>query len=193
MRALMGILFALLAFTAQPAAAQQDVTNPPDPWIHAATGAAFPAVVGEFERGRVVVYSADGRDASVGYNLRKDDGVLVVTLYVYPTRADFDCPETFKDAQLAIQNYKGAQVLSETLVASPSGTHGKVARFASYRIPKGAMRADIPETRSDLYLFCPKSGEWLVKYRATWLSDINFEGSADALLHALRWPSKLDQ
>jgi hypothetical protein len=190
-RFLAGLGALSLAWLAVPAAAQEEVANPPDPWVHAATGTSFPAAVGTFRRGRVYEYSPDGRDASVGYSMRRGDDQVTVTLYVYPTIAELNCRETYEDAKRSIENYAGVRLLSEVLEPPPSGRGAPVARQADYLIPAGAMRADIPELRSEIYLYCPAGNQWLVKSRASWDSDADFSDDVEALMHAIQWAGNL--
>jgi hypothetical protein len=182
---------ALLAVVAPPAAAQREVAAPADPWVHAATGAAFPTKVGDFIRGRVVEYSEDGRDASAGYQLKRGDQWLSVTFYVYPMWKTGTCDDVFADVKANIARYKGAAVVAEGREPAPSGRGGPAARYVRYTLPAGAMREDLPAVRSDAYLHCAPGGEWLVKYRASGNADFDFKPEVDRLLHAIRWPAKL--
>jgi hypothetical protein len=191
---LTGLGAALLALVAAPALGQQEVADPPDPWLHAATLAPFPAEVAGFRRGRVIEYSADGRDASVGYHLARGDDRLTVTLYVYPTIAGRTCGQVFDAAKADVAQYQGAWLIGERREAPPGGgdSGGNGAWFARYSIPAGAMAASIPEVWSDVYLYCPAGGEWLVKYRATWDADVDFSEDIARLIHAIEWPDGLD-
>jgi hypothetical protein len=184
-------LAGLLAFTSPPAVAQKEVANPADPWVHAATGTRFPAQLVGFERRQVYEYADDGLDASVSYFMLKGDAWVTVTLYVYPAFAEFECSDTYEDAKLSIQAYAGAQLVSESIEPAPAGRGGPAALHARYQIPAGSMAPDIPESRSDLYLYCPAGDQWLVKYRATWRSTADFSGEVDQLLNAIRWPGNL--
>jgi hypothetical protein len=191
LRTLAGLAAALLAFAALPVAAQTEVPDAPDPWIHEATGTAFPAEVAGFHRSRVIEYSDDGRDAGVNYALARGEEWLTVSLYVYPTFSDLDCKGTYEDARGTIAAYSGARLLSEMRDPAPSGSGNAVAYHASFLLPAGAVRPDIPEARSDVYLYCPAGGEWLVKYRATWSAAADFSHDIEALLHAIAWPGNL--
>jgi hypothetical protein len=194
MRALARFVLALgvaLLAVAQPAAAQTEVADPPDPWIHAATGTAFPAAVAGFSRNRVIEYSQDGRDAGVNYALSHGDEWLIVSLYVYPAFADLDCEGTYEDARGTIAAYSGAQLLGEARDPPPSGRGEAAAYHARFLLPAGAIRPDIQEARSDVYLYCPAGGQWLVKYRATGSAGADFAPDVEALLHAIAWPGNL--
>ena len=191
LRSIVLSIAALLALAPLPAAAQQEVSNPPDPWVHAATGTRFPATVGQFQRGRVVEYSDDGHDASVGYSMARDDDRLSVTLYVYPVVAGLNCVETYQDAKASIARYAGTQLVSESRERAPGGVGAPAAYHARYFIPAGSMAANLPAVRSELYLYCPPGDEWLVKYRATWGVDTDFAGDVETLLHAIDWPDSL--
>ena len=176
---------------AVPAAAQQDVVNPPDPWVHAATGARFPAVVGPFQRGRVTEFSQDGHDAAIGYSMVRGGDQATVTLYVYPAIDGLDCAATYEDAKASIARYDGAEVVSQSLERAPGGEGAPVAHHARYFVPAGSMAAQLPAVRSDLYLYCPPGDRWLVKYRATWAAEADFANDVETLLHSIEWPDSL--
>ena len=190
-RSFLGFAAATAALSAAPALAQRQVADASDPWVHAPTGTRFPATIEGFERGRVTEYSEDGRDASVGYTMRRGDEWVTVTLYVYPSIADWDCQTTFADVKRNIENHKGAQLVSEGLGPAPSGRGGPAAFHARYSLPAGAMGERVPAVRSDAYLYCPAGGEWLVKYRATWGAEGDFSKEVETLLRAIAWPKKL--
>lgn len=184
---------ALATIAAQPAGAQQAVDNPPGVWIHAPSGTAYPRFLGAAERTSITEFDAEGRDASTGYSMRTDAGVLILTLYVYPAIEEMDCAATFDDAQMAItQAYQGEDLLSEADAASPGGTSAGAARLARYTIPEGGMRAGYPAMVSDLYLHCPASGDWLVKYRASWSGSAADFPDVAALLAQVSWGPGLE-
>ena len=189
-RCLAGLGAALLVL-ALPASAQTEVADPPDPWVHAATGTPFPAEAAGFRRSRVIEYSEDGRDAGVNYALSRGDEWLMVSLYVYPAFTDLDCKGTYEDARATVAAYRGAKLLGEARDPAPSGRGEGVAYHARFLLPAGVVREDIPEARSDVYLYCPAGGQWLVKYRATWSAGADFEHDIEALVHAIAWPGNL--
>jgi hypothetical protein len=180
-----------LALSSTPALAQREIKDAPDPWVHAATGTKFPAQVGEFKRQRVTEYSEDGRDASAGYRIDRGDLSATVTFYVYPAYPAMTCTAVYEDAKSHIANYKGARLLGEGTSTAPSGRGLPVAFEARYNIPAGAMREDLPALDSELYLYCPPSGEWLVKYRASGSEGMDFHKQVETLMHAIAWPAKL--
>jgi hypothetical protein len=190
---LAGIGGCLLALAPAPLAAQQDVPNPPDPWVHAGTGTSFPAALAGFRRGRVVEYTEDGRDASVGYSIARGDDRLTVTLYVYPVIEGLDCRQTFEDAKASVAKHQGAWLVGQRRESSPRGAGPNRAWFARYTLPAGSMAATIPESWSDVYLYCPTGGEWLVKYRATWNAEVDFSDDIAGLIRAIDWPDHLDE
>lgn len=191
MRNIFGGICAGLMFASAPAAAQTDIENAPDPWVHSATGASFPASIAGFERRRVVKYSEDGRDVSVGYNLNRDGKFVVVTLYAYPAPAGLSCAETFADAQSHIAKRQGARLVREGMELAPSGAGAPVAHYARYAIPAGGMGDGSPAVTSDLYLHCPKGAGSLVKYRATGDAGFEFGPDVTRLLRAIAWPVQL--
>ena len=173
--------------------AQQAVDNPPGVWIHAPSGTAYPRFLGAAERMSITEFDAEGYDASAGYSMRTDAGLLILTLYVYPAMGELDCAATFDDAQLAItQAYQGEVLLSEATAASPSGSSAGTAQLARYAIPEGGMRESYPALVSDLYLHCPASGDWLVKYRASWSGSADDFPDVAALLTQVSWGPGLE-
>ena len=181
----------VFALSAAPALAQRDVTDAPDPWVHAATKTPFPAKVGDFQRTRIIEYSADGRDASAAYRLDRGDQWVNVTLYVYPAYPDMTFSQVYDDARSNIDKYRGATLVSSALVAPPSGRGKPTAMLGHYSLPAGAMRDALPALNSDIYLYCPPSGDWLVKYRATGTLGIDFGKDVETLVRAVAWPAKL--
>ena len=186
-----GGLCAVLMLATAPVVAQTEIKDAPNPWVHPATGASFPASIAGFERRRVVEYSEDGRDVSVGYNLKRDGKFLVVTLYAYPASAGVSCADTFADAKSHIAKRQGARLVREGLDLAPSGSGAPVAHYARYAIPAGGMGDGSPAVTSDLYLHCPKGSGFLVKYRATGDDGFEFGPDVTRLLRAIAWPAPL--
>lgn len=187
-----GLALAAIA-TPPPASAQQAVDNPPGVWIHAPSGTAYPRFLGAAERISITEFDADGRDASAGYSMRTETGVLILTLYVYPAIDEMDCATTFNDAQRAItEAYQGENLLGKAAAASPGGSIADAAQLARYTIPEGGMREGYPAMVSDLYLHCPAGGEWLVKYRASWSGSAAEFPDVAAMLAQVSWGPGLE-
>lgn len=181
--------FMILTAPLSAATAQRDVENAPDPWIHQAIGAAFPAKLGEFTRGSIREYSEDGRDASAAYSLARQDGNVTVTIYVFPSQGE-TCDQQYEGAKQNISAYPGARLVGEEPANTPDGTGEAAARTALYELPAGSMHPNLPALRSELYLFCPAGSEWMVKGRASWSGKDRIPPIA-ALMKSVNWPAPL--
>lgn len=186
-----GVLASLLAFVAVPAGAQVQVDNPPDPWTHAGTGTQFPAALSGFQRRQVFEYSEDGRDAGVNYFQRRGDDWANVSVYVYPAISGSNCQAVYEEAKADVTGYAGARLVGERMDPPPAGRGAPAAYHARYQLPAGSMRADLPELRSEVYLYCPTGNQWLVKYRATWTLGTDFAPDVETLIRSFEWPGSL--
>lgn len=168
-----------------PAAAQRDVENAPDPYVHKVAGVAFPLQAGGFERGRVVEFDPDGSDASVGY--KPTDLAGEVTLYLYPL-SGVSCADHFAGAHEAVMR-RSASILAESPVFSIPAFHEATQLSRSYTVPAGGYGYDHPELISFLWVGCPADSDWIVKYRASFLATdaINLLGIEQRFFGALDW------
>lgn len=185
-------LLGLMAVVPQQLAAQQSVANPDGIWRHQGSGAIFPRFIGSAERNSITEFNAEGTDASAGYSLNNDSGVLILTIYVYPTLDNLTCRQNFDDSKRAIDQYDGVDMRDEGMLPNPSGRTDQVAYHARYFIPAGAVRPDYPALWSDLYLHCPKNSGWLVKYRASWTGTKEDFPDIPKLLRQVEWGSGLE-
>ncbi|WP_128891944.1 hypothetical protein [Erythrobacter sp. HKB08] len=186
--------FALLLVAAVPLAAQaqERTAIPSGPWLHEPSGTTFPDQIGGASRGNTATtFDEAGIDVAVGYSLKNDDGVLILTLYVYPPYGGLDCAESFSDAQVSINKYRGVRKLSQGSAPSPSGKSMHAATHARYAIPAGGMNPNYPALVSDLYVHCSPGDEWLVKYRASWTGSEETFPDVFAMLREIDWPEKL--
>lgn len=188
--ALAAAVFALSATT--PALAQTEVRNPPPVWKHRVLGVPFPDRIGDFVRSSVVEYDAEGADASVNYNLVRENGPFAkVTLYVYPPQER--CEENYEGARFAITSrYAGAALVDEGKRPSPGGTPD-AAHFSVYTFDYDVTGKGPEPVRSQLYVWCTPDSAWSVKYRATYSADVSLDEDVIALLRAIRWPPPLDR
>ena len=181
---------AVLALATPAASQMQDLPNTGDNWTHEATGTILPAQAGAFSRVSLRTYDDAGHDASAGYRMVNEDGMLIVSVYIYPGHKDFGCREVFEASRGHITNYEGERLLSEggreSLLGNCAETH-----FARYLIPAGGVKANLPELVSDLYLTCPEGNEWMVKYRASWTGSEETFPSLDPLFDRIAWPVSL--
>lgn len=168
--------------------AQKRIEQPTGPWKHRGTGVIFPDKVGQFERISITEYTSNGQDGSVGYRLVNDDGTLILTTYLYPKSEGANCAEIFADAASQIAKKPGAQEERIRLAPSPDRARPSAALSIRYAMPENSTGEGHPASLSDLYLYCPAKGEWLVKYRASWFGGTaeNFPDPLD-LMSAIDW------
>lgn len=185
-------LAGISAVSSEPAVAQERLHNPAGIWIHENSGAIFPRFLGGAERVTITKFVDDGSDVGISYNMRNGDDNLHLSVYVYPKLAGIDCKQTYEGAKASVEQYGGAALVTESRKTSPSGVGSGSAYYASYSIPAGAMRPDMPELVSDLYLYCSPSTNWLVKYRASWTGSANDMPDIGSLLQQVGWPDGLD-
>lgn len=168
--------------------AQKRIEQQAGPWKHRGAGVVFPDRVGQFERTSITEYTSNGRDGSVGYRLVNDDGTLILTAYLYPKVDGANCAEIFADAASHIAKNPGAQEERIWLSPSPDRARASAALSIRYAMPENYTGEGRPASLSDLYLYCPAKGDWLVKYRATWFGGTaeNFPDPLD-LMSAIDW------
>lgn len=185
-------LAGLTIATPVTAVAQQRIENPEGTWIHASTDTAFPRVIGMAERTSITEFDSDGNDVGVGYSYKDDNGVLVLTVYVYPVIPEFDCKQTYADSKLAIDRYEGSELLSEMTTYEAGDDSDGEAHFGRYYIPAGAMRPGYPEMVSDVFLYCPAGSGYLVKYRASWNGLESTFPDVSAMMRQIGWGESVD-
>lgn len=164
------MLAMILAVAAVPLLAQTEVTNAPDPYVHAGAGVRFPAAAGLFRRGRIVSFDASAYDASVGYRI---DGMAgEMTLYVYPDAGD-TCRSWFDGADEAVLQ-RGSATRNQSAAPIKLFPGVGVEQFsAQYTIPAGSLDYDNAEFASYLWVGCRKDARgngWVMKYRGTFLA-----------------------
>jgi hypothetical protein len=185
-RHLCAAILATMIALAAPAHAQREITDAPDPYVHAGAGIAFPAKVDEFRRGRVFEYSPDGANASVGYKPPAQKGEM--TVYVYPGKGG-SCSDWFRDADAAVMNRAGVARIDTAapLRLVPEGLPDQLS--ASYTIPPGTYGFDHPEMVSYVWVGCVADGNWVVKYRGSFeaADAAKASGLAERLFAAIDW------
>lgn len=185
------MLFAALAVALQPAAAQTDIENAPDPYVHPGNGVAFPAMIGTIQRDRIVAYDGEQQDVSVGYWI---DGVVgEMTVYLYPIRG-YSCAEEFEGARDAVLQRgatEDASGSSLSLSQFPSG----VQKFARFAVAENGFGFEHPELDSYLLVVCPVAGDWIIKYRGSFSPQEtpNVSTYTKALFDGIDWSALLAQ
>lgn len=153
------------------------------PYSHGQSGMMFPVTVGEFIRGTITRFDAQGLNTSVGYNLYQIPKAAAATIYVYPSPSivSIGSPENVVESGRStlcqneyearkreiISAHPGAKLLNEDVLASPKngviGT-GKTATFEYEEVFAGVRQP----LHSRLDMFCYINGKWTVKYRFTY-------------------------
>ncbi|GGD57683.1 hypothetical protein GRI62_01975 [Erythrobacter arachoides] len=153
--------------TPSMAVGQQTVSEPPDPYIHAAANMAFPAAIDGFVRSRVIEYDDEGVDASVEYGLPALGSPIWMTVYIYPA-SYAPCEQDFADADAAISQNEGITGSRNIAPITPSAFAGVEQYSASYSIEPGALNANHPRMETRLWIACPSGSEMHIKIRATY-------------------------
>ncbi len=193
-------------------------TRPPEPsigpqivaapgtFIHAGSGMGFPVAIDEHRRIEVVRYDAAGLDVSAGYNLVGPLGMVVATVYVFPspvvvlyaspatTRVKTDavvllqanrCAQAFDVQKDAVRvAHPAARPIGETEVHSqryPNAAHARMATFEFEDNFAGQRQA----LRSELWVFCGVNARWSVKFRFTYPSRLNATAQIAAFMARL--------
>lgn len=185
-------LVAMLSFgNSAPAAAQREVENAADPYLHKGVGVAFPQKADGFERKRIVEFDDDGNNAAIGYT--PADLAGEISIYLYPL-GGLSCAEQFAGAHEAVMR-RNAAVLGKDPIFSIPSFHDATQLSRSYTIPAGGYGYEHPELVSFLWVGCPAGGDWIVKYRASFLASdaVRLFGIEQRLFGALNWSSLLGQ
>lgn len=161
------------------------VENPPDPYVHKVAGVEFPAKVGAFKRGRVTEFNEDGSDAAVGYSM--DGMASEITIYVYPY-AGRSCDEAYVSSQDAITS-RGSRALARDAGLNMPGFALARQQSSSYDVAPGGYGFDHAALVSYLWVGCVPGGEWLVKYRGSYLKsdEAKVSGLAQRLFSQIDW------
>jgi hypothetical protein len=164
--------------------AQAQTTHTDGPFVHAASGMVFPAMVGEFKRFRETLDKGNGASAGYGYASRQ--GRITATLVVFLPPAEPDFCKEYIDASREglIRAHPDAQALQPT-EAPPVEGYANVASVAnrySYSNTRGGAAL-----RSDHYFYCNVGGKWLVQYDFTYAANLDANSQISSFLHDLRW------
>ena len=182
------LLLASSGATSAYAQAERTITPPAGDWIHP-SGMHFPATVGGFTRLTIEAFDQDtDDDVSVAYRNDASTALMLVSVFLYPTRPGKTCAQEFDGIMNSVvEATPQASRTSQRPAAAPSGRKPGSAFYARYTIPAGALREDIPALTSDVYLACSPDGKWNVHYRATWAGDSDQLGPVMGLMKGLPW------
>lgn len=199
---IIALLIGLLAAT--PAAAQQRIDRP-GPVVHEPARAVFPEQVGAFRRANVVSYGPNGDNVSASYNLARDGGRLLITIYIYPATgivagpgggdtADVArasrCLAEFEGVNGAVARaHGGARPLESGPAEAPAGVGAGLAHRSIFRL-RANFDDRIQDIRSEARLYCYVGGDWLVKYRASSSDGMNVTEDIEAFIAQGPWPGR---
>ena len=196
-------------YTSRPNAALEDPIRlqAKDAFVHGPSGVSFPERIGPFARSDLTQYDADGRNVSVGYDIRGGMFSMSATVYVYPGEsvgsflADGDqvaeWTERVKRRELesnkaAIREGHAKDGMEEVFedvvtVESRGGRHRGTKTSWDFTNALGT-----PGLRgtTHLYLFMGVGGEWIVKFRITHPRGIDVTKPTDTLFRGLAWPGE---
>lgn len=191
-------------FAAAPALAQQRIDRA-GPVLHSQARAVFPEQVGAFRRANVVSYGPRGDDISASYNLHRDGGRLLITIYIYPaTRiaagptggqsADIaramSCQSEFQSVNRAIeQAHPGPRALAVAPSAPPTGLAPAFSQRSVYLL-RTNFDGRMQDLRSEARLYCYVGGEWLVKYRISSSEGMEVVDDIEAFVSQGPWPGR---
>lgn len=199
-------IIALLAalLTAAPVAAQQRIDRP-GPVAHGQAHAVFPEQVGTFRRANVVSYGANGNDISASYNLVRDGGRLLITIYIYPAARIAAGPSGGDAAEVAraarclaefqgvngavAQAHGGARPLESGPASAPTGVGAGLAHRSVFRL-RTNFDDRMQDIRSEARLYCYVGGDWLVKYRASSSEGMDVTADIEAFIAQGPWPGR---
>ncbi len=196
------LLLGLLA--AAPSMAQQRIDRP-GPIPHERARAIFPEQVGGFRRASVVSYGPNGDNMSASYNLVRDGGRLLITIYIYPaarigpgpgggSSADVAratrCLAEFEGVNQAVtQAYGGTRPVENGPTAAPTGVGAGLAHRSVFRL-RTNFDDRMQDVRSEARVYCYVGGDWLVKYRASSSEGMDVAAEIEAFIAQGPWPGR---
>lgn len=173
------------------------------PYSHSQSGMMFPIAVGEFIRGSITRFDAQGLNVSVGYNLYQMPKAVAATIYVYPSPSivSIGSPVNVVESARAtmceneyearkreiIGAHPGAKLLSEDVLASPNRGvigAGKTATYEYEEVFAGVLQP----LHSRLDMFCYIGGKWTVKYRFTYPAALDAKPDLAKFIETVPWP-----
>ena len=188
-----------------PVSAQEIQVAGGETYVQTATGMRFPAQVGDWVRGRLYRYAADGSDESAGYHLGRPGAEITATVYVYPSPPlDIEpgsdpaavvltqallCGNQFAGVRREIEaSYQDETLISDGAADPPQPGAAPVGYSAVYTFTAGAFwgRRDVP-VRSEAHLFCYVGGRWSVKYRISYPAEADASAEVAAFMRNLVW------
>jgi hypothetical protein len=193
-------MFFLIMLTGCSGPSPQYLTRPEaisvsGPYVHQASGFSFPVIAGEFVRGSVQKYDAQGQDISVAYNLTDRSRLIAATIYVYPSPPIISIgspPSVIQTVRSHLCNQEFNTRMQEIMAAHPNArpvdTSGQPASTAEHfsLFEYEEVFANVRQPLlSELELSCHVNDKWTVKYRITYPRDLSVEYEVQGLKRAI--------
>lgn len=166
---------------------------------HRAARADFPMRAGDFHRTRVVQYDAEGLDLSASYDLRRPEGRVTATVYIYPVRPLADdtpssrataCRQEFEASSDQIKRQsRPIDKLGDDAPVEIAGTTPALRHRAAFGFQTAFDGREQP-VRSELHLYCFVDDRWLVKFRITGPAGIDAREAIGELIRMGPWPGR---
>ena len=154
----------------------------------------LPLRVGDFMRERVIAYTPEMDNISIGYNLYRPDRQMASTIYFYPIPAEFGSGRS-REAMAAAFSAATREIMdahspariegqSEVSVRQPSGTIEGLGAVLRYRMKFAGSEQEVG---SELYVFVYEGR--FIKFRHTYPLGQRDIVRADLifLMESLRW------
>jgi hypothetical protein len=200
--------------SAIPAAyAQSEVPMPADAnYVHAPSGMTFPAMIGPFQRANAGrLYTPSGDNVGVSYSFTSSSGGYVqATIFVYPaaniasgavvagdiatTRAQQCAAEHGSVAREVASVHPHAVMVENGAAQITQGGVAYAGHTLAFTIDSPSrFGTDHPTLRSEAYLFCYAGGRWNVKYRFTYVDQLQEESGVEQFMRDLIWTIAAEQ
>lgn len=154
-----------------------------DDYLHRGTGFIYPKVAANYARVVVVAYDPDEMDVSTNYVVRRSDGIMMFSTYIYPVtgtmptispmaaREPATCRRLFDQVVgEAMSIFREPKIDIDEIVPSPvdaekSGHHAVLSASGHPAFSEQGMPGPL---KTEVYLFCDIDTLWLLKYRITY-------------------------
>lgn len=188
------LFFVLAAFTPSSTDARSRPIPLPEgdgAWVHAASGASFPAAVAGFRRVRATAFDRSGWDVGVSYRIADRDVAGAVNVFVYPVPADrdADAPPHVEEVEAhVVAAFPGARRVHRAALSVADGDFRLAGWKVVWEVPDSAAGPPVP-AMTEILLF--EIDGWYWKFRASArLSDRDrFDNAVSRLLLGLGPPS----
>ena len=156
-------LFILIAIVAANYANARETLHVEGAWRHPLVDLEFPERVDGFSRIEITAFAKDYSDTSVGYIVRKPEGKITITLFVYTNGSE--APKTARDLDQHFENMRAQIGLA--FGGAVRATQAPASDWPGWRVAAAEVTpSDAPPFRSLLLL--KTCGKWYMKARASY-------------------------